>query len=197
MVTGRVVEAVPGDLPAGRLRIPFVERRTGMRKWILITAALVLIVMLPVTVMATGAKQVEPNAFSGSGDVTSQVFSGRDNSTSTSSKAWTDLNNMAVGPICALGAVTATVTVNVKGARAGFRVLSDHGATLKPGEGFVQGTNGGADGTMYSITFETNASTFEGSDGHEYAVQWRSTGGSTTLLTGSLVVQYGDPGTCV
>ena len=103
---------------------------------------------------------------------------------------------MSIGPICALGAVTATITVNVKGARAGFRVLSDHGATLSPARASSRAPNGGADGTMYSITFETNASTFEGSDGHEYAVQWRSTGGSTTLLNGSIVVQYGDPGTC-
>jgi hypothetical protein len=169
-----------------------------MRKWFLVAVALVLVVAVPMTVMATGATHVKPNAFSGSGEVTNQAFSGRDNqSLTTASKAWTDVNNMAIGPICALGAVTATITVNVKGARAGFRVLSDHGATLSPGEGFVQGTNAGADGTMYSITFETNASTFEASDGHEYAVQWRSTGGSTTLLNGSIVVQYGDPGTCV
>jgi hypothetical protein len=169
-----------------------------MRKWILVAVALVLVVSVPVTVMATGATHVKPNAFSGSGDVTSQVFSGRDNqSLTTTSKTWTDVNNMSVGPICALGAVTATITVNVKGARAGFRVLSDHGATLAPGQAFVQATNGGTDGTMYSIMFETNASTFEASDSHEYAVQWRSTGGSTTLQSGSIVVQYGDPGTCV
>ena len=169
-----------------------------MRKWLLMAVALVLVVSVPVTVMATGATHVKPNAFSGSGDLTSQAFSGRDSSPiSTSSKVWTDLNNMSVGPICALGAVSATVTVVVTGARAGFRVQIDGGAVLQPGQAFNQGTNNGADTTMYSFTFETNASTFEASDSHAFTVQWRSTGGSTTLLSGSLLVQYGDPGTCV
>jgi hypothetical protein len=169
-----------------------------MRKWLLVAVALVLLVSVPVTVMATGATQVKPDAFSGSGELTSQAFSGRDSQPiSTSSKAWTDLNNMSVGPICALGAVSATVTVVVTGARAGFRVLIDGGAILQPGQAFNQGTNNGADTTMYSFTFETNASTFEASDSHAFTVQWRSTGGSTTLQSGSLLVQYGDPGTCV
>ena len=41
-----------------------------MRKWLLVAVALVLVVSVPVTVMATGATHVKPNAFSGSGDVT-------------------------------------------------------------------------------------------------------------------------------
>jgi hypothetical protein len=169
-----------------------------MRKWLLGVVALVLVVLVPVTVMATGATHVKPNAFNGSGDLTSQAFSGRDSSSiSTSSKAWTDLNNMSVGPICALGAVSATVTVVVTGARAGFRVLIDGGAILQPGQAFNQATGAGGNSDMFSFTFVTNASTFEASDSHAFTVQWRSTGGSTTLQSGSLLVQYGDPGTCV
>ena len=167
-----------------------------MRKGFLIGVAVALVVSVPVAVMATGAR-VKPNAFSGSGEVTNQAFSARTSqSLTTASKAWQDLNNMTVS-VCAFGAVTATVTVNVNGARAGFRALIDGGATLAPGVAFVQGTGAGADTTTYSFTLETNASTFEGSDGHSINVQWRSTGGATTLESASIVVQYGDPGTCV
>jgi hypothetical protein len=167
-----------------------------MRKGFVMGVAVALVVMVPVAVMATGGK-VKPAVFSGSGDLTNQAFSARtEQALTTSSKAWQDLNNMTV-TVCAIGAVTATVTVTVKGARSGFRALIDSGAQLAPAPAFVQGTNGGADGTTYSFNFETNASTFEASDSHAISVQWRSTGGKATLETASIVVQYGDPGTCV
>jgi hypothetical protein len=168
-----------------------------MRKWILVAVALVLVVSVPVTVMATGATHVKPDAFSGSGDVTSQAFSGRDSQPlSTSSKAWQDINNMSVGPICALGAVSVDLTVDITGSRAGFRVLIDGGAILQPGQAFSQSSGAGANSDMFSYTFVTNASTFEASDAHTFSVQWRSTGGKATLESGSILVQFGDPGTC-
>jgi hypothetical protein len=169
-----------------------------MRKGFFIGVAVALVVSVPVTVMATGANHVKPAVFTGSGDLTNQAFSARINTAIfTASRAWQDVNNMSIGPICAFGAVTATVTVTVDGARAGFRVLIDGGATLAPGAAFVRGTGGGTDATTSSFTLETNASTFEGSDSHAFNVQWRSTGGATTLENGSIVVQYGDPHTCI
>jgi hypothetical protein len=168
-----------------------------MRKWLLVGVAVLLVVSVPVAVMATGSKPVKPLAFTGSGDLTSQAFSARVNPITTPGKTWTDVPQMIIGPICALGAVTATLSVSVTGARAGYRVLIDSGAPLYPGAAFVQGVAAGATQTGTSYTFEINASTFEGSDSHTFSVQWRSTGGPTTLDYGSVVVQYGDPGTCV
>jgi hypothetical protein len=168
-----------------------------MRKWFLVGVALLLVVSVPVAVMASGSRPLKPTAVTGSGDLTSQAFSARVNPITISGKTWIDLPQMTIGPICALGAVTATISVSVTGARAGYRVLIDGGAPLHPGATFVQGLDAGATQTGYSYSFEINASTFEGSDAHTFSVQWRSTGGSTTLANGSVVVQYGDPGTCV
>jgi hypothetical protein len=168
-----------------------------MRKWFLVGVVLLLVVSVPVAVMATGSSPVKPAPVTGSGDLTSQAFSARVNPITIPGKTWTDLPNMSIGPICAFGAVTATLSVSVTGARAGYRVLIDSGAPLYPGAAFIQGLDAGATETAYSYSFEINAGTFEGSDAHTFSVQWRSTGGSTTLENGSVVVQYGDPGTCV
>src|SRR5438132_9399412 len=110
-----------------------------MRKWFLVGVVLLLVVSVPVAVMATGSRPVKLAPITGSGDLTSQAFSARVHPISIPGKTWTDLPNMSIGPICALGAVTATLSVSVTGARAGYRVLIDSGAPLYPGAAFVQG----------------------------------------------------------
>jgi hypothetical protein len=158
-----------------------------MRKW-LVAAVVLLVVSIPIAVLAVSG---------GPTPLDHQAYRARVNqSITTSSGVWTDIKGFSVGPVCAQGAVSVTVSVSVTGARAGFRVVIDDGAPLDPGPAYVKGSSDGTD--SFSYTFATTAEPFEASDSHAFEVQWRrSAGGSTTLDHGSAVLLYHDPGTCV
>jgi hypothetical protein len=157
-----------------------------MRKW-LVAAVAVLVVSIPIAVLAVSG---------GPSPLDHQAYAARVNTPiSTSSGVWTDIKNLTVGPVCAQGAVSVTISVSVTGARTGFRVLLDGGGPFDPGPAYVRGTSDGTD--SFSYTFSTTAQSFEGSDGHAFNVQWRrSAAGTATLDHGSAVALYHNPGTC-
>ena len=103
---------------------------------------------------------------------------------STSSTTWHDVPGLTDLHVCALGQVTAMLSVNVSGAPVRFRVLYDDGPSLFPARTeFAPGS-----GTRgFSFDFVGRASTFEGSDGHVYTAQWRSAGGGAVTLHGRLL----------
>ena len=112
---------------------------------------------------------------------------------STSTSAWTDVPGMTVGPICAAGGVSATLSVNLKGAQAGFRVQVDSGATMRPGPAYWHATT---DSNAFSFTFVSLVGEFEGSASHAFNLQWRAPSGTAQMLRGDLRLIYLDPGTC-
>ena len=156
-----------------------------MRRWLLPVSFGVLIVLIPLAVNAAIRA-------AGDGPLDTQAWSSRNVAISTSSTQFTNVPGMSV-LTCSLGPVAFTFSGSLTGSQAGFRVLVDQAATLEPGAAFFKAANGT---NAFSYTFVTNVGPFEANDGHSFELQWRSTGGTTTLLRGAVVVQYNDPQTC-
>ena len=90
--------------------------------------------------------------------------------------------------VCALGQVTATLSVEVNGAPASFRIREDGGPIIAPGA--VRFVPAG-DHDSFSFTFLANAAPFEANDNHGFGVEWRSaTGQQTTLERATFNLQY-------
>jgi hypothetical protein len=108
---------------------------------------------------------------------------------STSSGTMTNVPGLAGLNVCALGQVTAVVSVEVDGARpVGVQVLVDGGPAAQPGA--VRLVPAGAHDSG-SFTFTQTVAPFEANDHHTFDLQWRSpNGGKIILERGSVVLLY-------
>lgn len=152
-----------------------------MRKYLVIPAAAVLL-------LAGSAAALAANG-SVSSQLDLQAGKAVSQAASTSSASFANLPGLAGLPVCAIGQVTVTVSVETDGARpVGLRVLVDDGATVQPGP--VRLVPAGQHDSE-SFTFVASVGTFEANDNHVLDVQWRSpAGGTVTLERGSVVAQY-------
>jgi hypothetical protein len=155
-----------------------------MRRWLVPISVVVLIVAIPLAVFAAN------NA--GDGPLNAQGWRSRTSSISTTSTTFQNVPAMSI-LTCSLGPVAVTFSGSTAGTQAGFQVTIDEGGTMLPGAAYFQAQTGL---NAFSYTFVGNVSTFEGSDGHTFTLQWRSTGGTTTLLRADIVAQFNDPQTC-
>ena len=156
-------------------------------KVLIAIGALAVAVGIPTAVMASsGEFFASPNLQQATFTTTPQ--------TTTSSKTWVDVKGLnQPGNICATGLVTATLSVQLTGAPAGFRIVDFQAnkALMQPGEiRFVPA--GSLDSA--SFTFVANA-TGAVPDFHAYVVQWHSaTGKPVTLARGTFNLLYQQPG---
>lgn len=155
-----------------------------MRRWLVPLSFVVLLVLVQLAVAAA----IE----GGDGPMNRQAWRSRNTLVSTSSTKFGDVPQMSI-LTCSRGPVAFTFSGSIGGAQVGFRVMVDGGATMEPGAAYFKEDNGT---NAFSHTYVTNVGPFEGSDGHTFALQWRSTGGTATLLRADVVVQYNDPQTC-
>ena len=158
-----------------------------MRRLLVPLSFLSLLVLIPLAVSAA------INA--GDGPLNQQAWRSRDKAISTTSTNFTTVPGMRI-LTCALGPVAFTFSGSLDGARAGFRVLVDGGGSMEPGNAFFKAEQGTEGTNAFSYTFVGNAGPFEANDSHVFELQWRSTGGTATLLRAGVVVQYNDPETC-
>jgi hypothetical protein len=149
------------------------------RKWVALLV-LVAVVAVPVAVWAA----VTSGTYNGNVDRQRAKF--RRTAITTTSTAWHDVPVLNVA-ICAINEVSATLSVNLSGGRARFRILGEQGNVIQPGpaefapSGFQS----------FSYTFVTSFGTFEADDRHSLKVQWRSTtGAAVTMSRGDLNVLY-------
>jgi hypothetical protein len=106
---------------------------------------------------------------------------------STSTTSWRRAPGLALN-VCSKKEVSATLSVTVTGGPVQFRVLADAVPAIAPHKVFFDPTRRQR---SFSFTFLSSTSTFEGSDAHNFAVQWRSpTGDRATLHAGTLNLVY-------
>jgi len=151
-----------------------------MRKVLIVGLALAFIVGVPTAVMAASG------VFSSSLDLQTSKWS--TTTATTSSTTFKTIPALASPTICALNQVTATLSVELNGAPAGFQIRVDGGGLMQPGA--VRFNPAGAHDS-FSFTFVMSASPFENNDHHGFDVEWRSpTGKATTLERATLNLQY-------
>jgi hypothetical protein len=153
----------------------------------------ILIVMVVAAVLVAVPVAVIAVTGSGAGRADRQRFAFRTGTITTSSTSWTDIPGLS-GSVCGVRAISATVSVNLSGGSALFRVQVDSGAIFAPGA--ARFTPPGTGVESFSYTFVNSLGTFEGSDGHFISVQWRSaTGAPVSMGRGALNLIF-QAGTC-
>ncbi|MEA2486317.1 MAG: hypothetical protein QOD46_1428 [Actinomycetota bacterium] len=106
---------------------------------------------------------------------------------STSTTSWRRAPGLALN-VCSKKEVSATLSVTLTGAPVQFRVLADAVPAVSPHKVYFDPTRRQR---SFSFTFLSSSSTFEGSDAHNFTVQWRSpTGKKATLHAGTLNLVY-------
>ena len=106
----------------------------------------------------------------------------------TTGTTWHSVTGLGPLTICALHQVTATLSVELNGAPASFRIREDGGPIIAPGA--VRFVPAGPHDS-FSFTFLANAAPFEANDNHGFGVEWRSaTGQQTTLERATFNLQY-------
>ena len=106
----------------------------------------------------------------------------------TSSRTFQPVPGLSGLNICALNQVTATLSVELNGAPAGFQIRIDGAGTMQPGA--VRLVPAGPHDS-FSFTFVNSVAPFEANDNHSFDVEWRSpTGAATTLERGTFNLQY-------
>lgn len=106
----------------------------------------------------------------------------------TSSRTFQPIPGLSGLNICALNQVTATLSVELNGAPAGFQIRIDGAGTMQPGA--VRLVPAGPHDS-FSFTFVNSVAPFEANDNHSFDVEWRSpTGTATTLERGTFNLQY-------
>ena len=150
-----------------------------MRKPFVILALVVVAAATPLAVLAATGRF--------SSQLDQQRYKFRDTAVSTSSTAWRTVPGLDDIHICSDHEVSATLSVNLRGAPARFRVLVDQAGAMEPGSArFVP--NGEE---SFSYTFAGPTGPFEANDNHVVDVQWRSpTGQAVTLVLGGVNLLY-------
>jgi len=107
---------------------------------------------------------------------------------STSSAAFEPVAGLSGLRICTLYQVTATLSVALRGAPAGFQIRVDGGGLMRPGA--VRFVPAGRHAS-FSFTFLQSVGPFEDNDHHTFDVEWRSpTRATTTLERATFNLQY-------
>ena len=151
-----------------------------MRRTFIIVLAAVAVLGIPAVVLAASG------GFSSSMDLQASKFT--TTTATTSSKTSRPVPGLSGLTVCALQQVTATVSVELNGAPAGFQVRIDGGGTMSPGA--IRFVPAGPHDS-FSFTFVQNVGPFEANDNHSFDVEWRSpTGAATTLERGTFNLQY-------
>jgi hypothetical protein len=157
-------------------------RKRGM---VLLAPLVGLLVAIPVVVLAaTGG---------GGGRADMQKFVFRTGAISTSSTSYQNVPGLSAS-MCAVGEVSATVSVNLAGAPGLFVVRVDSDGTIQPGGARFTPPGGGIG--SFSYTFVGTLSPFEGSDGHTITLQWRSLNGQPVTMTRGDVNLIFQTGSC-
>jgi hypothetical protein len=152
-----------------------------MRKTVVALVVVGLVVSVPLTVIAVTVRN--------GSRVDRQRSAVRSTPTSTSSTEWVDVPGLKGLDVCAKGQMSATVSLELTGAPVDVRVqFDDIPLPLKPRFAHVD-PNGGT--TAFSFTFVGRMLASEGSDGHLFDVQWRSSGGTVTLERGNVNLLFG------
>jgi hypothetical protein len=159
------------------------EEVTHMRKFPLLTAVLAAAVLIavPVTLVAhTGT---------GGSALDRQAFKFREQQTTTSSTAWSNIPGLARFQICAVNEVSAHVNLVLRGAPAAIRIRIDGTDEVIAHPGPV--TFRPSRGSVFSFAFADHVAPFEANDFHLLEVQWRSpTGSPVTLRRGMVNVLF-------
>jgi hypothetical protein len=140
-------------------------------KRLLVLATIVAVVAVPAVVQAVALHNGTP--------LDHQRAKIRNAATATSTTKWMPVPGLDQLDICAIGQVTATISVVESGATADFRVQFDGGPTMGPAFARFDPRGGTS---SFSFSFAAKVGTFEASDGHLFTVEWRSPGGATTTL---------------
>jgi hypothetical protein len=150
-----------------------------MRKILVAAAAAAVVVGVPaVALAATGGNTSAVDLQASRQTTTTQH---------AATTAWRSVPGLGL-TICALHQVTATLSVELTGAPASFRIREDGGPVIAPGA--VRFVPAG-DHDSVSFTFLANAAPFEANDNHGFSVEWRSaTGAQTTLERATVNLQY-------
>jgi hypothetical protein len=140
------------------------------RKWVILLV-LAAAVVVPVAVWAA----VTSGTYAGNLDAQRAKF--RATAITTTSTTWHNVPGLSVA-FCAINEVSATLSVNLSGGRARFRILGEQGNVIQPGPAEFAPTGI----QSFSYTFVTSVGTFEADDKHSLVVQWRSTTGAAISL---------------
>jgi len=151
-----------------------------MRKILIVILAAAVVLGVPAVVLAA------------SGGTNSSLDLQRSRFTTTtattSSRTFQPIPGLSGLNICALNQVTATLSVELNGAPAGFQIRIDASGTMQPGA--VRLVPAGPHDS-FSFTFVNSVAPFEANDNHSFDVEWRSpTGAATTLERGTFNLQY-------
>ena len=151
-----------------------------MRKILIVILAAAVVLGVPAVVLAA------------SGGANSSLDLQRSRFTTTtattSSRTFQPIPGLSGLNICALNQVTATLSVEINGAPAGFQIRIDAAGTMQPGA--VRLVPAGPHDS-FSFTFVNSVAPFEANDNHSFDVEWRSpTGTATTLERGTFNLQY-------
>jgi hypothetical protein len=150
-----------------------------MRKMLIVVSALALVLGVSTTVLAAIGSN------SSSLDLQASKFT--TTTQKTSSTTFQAVGGLGL-TICALHQVTATLSVELSGAPASFRIRQDGGPIVTPGA--IRFVPAGPHDS-FSFTFLANAAPFEANDHHGFGVEWRSASGkSTTLERATFNLQY-------
>jgi hypothetical protein len=151
-----------------------------MRKMLIIILAVAVVLGVPTAVQAASG------GASSSLDLQASKFT--TTTATTSSKTFHAIPGLSGLNICALHQVTATLSVELNGAPAGFQIRIIGDGTMQPGA--VRFVPAGPHDS-FSFTFVNSVGPFEADDHHAFDVEWRSpTGAATTLERGTFNLQY-------
>jgi len=151
-----------------------------MRKILIPIVAAAVVLAVPAAVLAASGGASSALDLQASKSTTSAA--------TTSSKTFHTVPGLSGLTICALNQVTATLSVELSGAPAGFQIRVDGGGTMSPGA--IRFVPAGPHDSV-SFTFVDSVSPFEANDNHSFDVEWRSpTGAATALERGTFNLQY-------
>jgi hypothetical protein len=151
-----------------------------MRKMLIPIVAVAAVLGVPAAVLAASG--------GASSSLDLQASKSTTSTATTSSKTFHPIPGLSGLTICALDQVTATLSVELNGAPAGFQIRVDGGGTMSPGG--VRFVPAGPHDSA-SFTFIEGVGPFEANDNHAFDVEWRSpTGAATTLERGTFNLQY-------
>jgi hypothetical protein len=151
-----------------------------MRKILIVILAAAVVLGVPAVVLAASG------GTNSSLDLQRSKFT--TTTATTSSRTFQPIPGLSGLNICALNQVTATLSVELNGAPAGFQIRIDAAGTMQPGA--VRLVPAGPHDS-FSFTFVNSVAPFEANDNHSFDVEWRSpTGAATTLERGTFNLQY-------
>jgi len=151
-----------------------------MRKILIVILAAAVVLGVPAVVLAASG------GTNSSLDLQRSKFT--TTTATTSSRTFQPIPGLSGLNICALNQVTATLSVELNGAPAGFQIRIDGAGTMQPGA--VRLVPAGPHDS-FSFTFVNSVAPFEANDNHSFDVEWRSpTGTATTLERGTFNLQY-------